>query len=360
MAVHNRLELARVSVAYGNEVAVREVSLKLAAGRIGCLLGPTGAGKTTLLRAIAGFEPVAQGAIHIDSARVSARKSHIPPELRGIGVVFGDCALFPHLTVGQNVAFGLHKLGREEAFKRMVEVLHRVGLRDLRDLDRRYPHQLAGDQRSKVALARALAPKPRLLLIDEPFGGLERDVQERLPLEFREILKDAGVTALVFSSNQYEAFAMADEIGVLSGGRLLQWSDANGIYHRPANRFVANFIGQGTVLTAQPSPGVGITTELGSLPLPDGGASLMGRPYVEISLRPSHVVIQPVDGVNIVAGNAEVVRKLYRGVDAFYTLRLPSGTEVISVAPADSPYAVGDIVFAKLKPHHPAILYLAE
>jgi iron(III) transport system ATP-binding protein len=360
MATHNRLELGRVSIAYGSEMAVRDVSLKLPAGRIGCLLGPSGSGKTSVLRAIAGFEPVAQGAIHIDGARVSARKSHFPPELRGVGVVFRDCALFPHLTVGQNVAFGLHKLGREEAFKRMVEVLHRVGLRDLRDLDGRYPHQLSGDQQQRVALARALAPRPRLLLIDEPFSGLARDLRERLPLEVRDILKEAGVSAVLFTRDQGEAFAMADEIGVLSGGRLLQWADADTVYHRPANRFVASFIGQGTILTVHVAPGVGISTEIGSLPLADGGTSLLGRPYLEISVRPSQVAMLPVDGIEIVAGNAEVVRKVYRGVDAFYTLRLPSGTEILAVAGADSPYAVGDVVFAKLKPHHPAILYLGE
>jgi iron(III) transport system ATP-binding protein len=153
---------------------------------------------------------------------------------------------------------------------------------------------------------------------------------------------------------------MADEIGILSGGRLLQWGDADAIYHRPANRLVANYIGQGTILTVHVAPGIGISTEIGSLPLPDGGASLLGRPYLEICLRPSHVSIQPVDGVNIVAGNAEVVRKVYRGVEAMYTLRLPTGIEILAAEPADSPYLVGEVVFARLKPHHPAILYLGD
>jgi len=358
--MRERLELGRVSVAYGAEMAVRDVSFKLAAGHVGCLLGPSGSGKTSLLRAIAGFEPVTLGAIHIDGARVCSVKSRLPPELRGVGVVFRDCALFPHLTVGQNVGFGLHKLGREEAIKRMIEAMHRVGLRDLRDLDRRYPHELSSDQRQRVALARAIAPKPRLLLLDEPFASLERDLRERLPLEVRDILKQADITALLATCDEQEAFAMADEIGVLSGGRLQQWGDTETIYHRPVNRFVANYIGQGAVLAVKAAPGLGIMTEIGFLPLPDGGASLQGRPYLEILLRPCQVTLLPVGGSNAEVGNAEVIGKTFRGMETLYTLRLASGAEIFATAPADNPYRVGEVVHAKLKPHHPAILYLGE
>jgi len=358
--MRERLEVGRASVAYGTEIAVRDVSFKLAAGHIGCLLGPEGSGKTSLLRAIAGFEPVVQGAIHIDGARVCSVKSKLPPELRGVGMMFRDCALFPHLTVGQNVGFGLHKLSREEAIKRMIESMHRVGLRDLRDLDRRYPHELSGEQRQRVALARAIAPKPRLLLLDDPFSGQERDLRERLPLEVRDILKQAEITALLATCDEREAFAMADEIGVLSAGRLQQWGDAEAIYHRPVNRFVANYIGQGAILTVKAAPGLGIMTEIGFLPLPDGGASLQGRPYLEILLRPGQVAMHPAGGSNAELGNAEVTAKTYRGVEALYTLRLSSGTEIFAVAPADNPYRVGEVVHVKLKPHHPAILYMAE
>lgn len=356
----NCLELGKVSVAYGAQTTVLDVSLKLDAGRIGCLLGPGGCGKTTLLRAIAGFEPIAHGSIHIEGARVSSRKFQIPPELRGVGVVFDDCALFPHLTVGQNVAFGLRKLGLDETVKRTAETLHRVGLRDLRDLDGRYPHQLSPEQRLRVALARALAPKPRLLLIDEPFSNLNRDLQERLPLELRDIFKEAGMTVLLASHDRHEAFAMADEIGVLAAGRLLQWGDAETIYQRPASRFVANFIGHGAIVTVHAVPGQGIMTEIGFLPLPDGGASLKDRHSLEILLRPNQVLIYPLSADNIAMGNAEVVGKTYRGRDALYTLRLPSGAEILAAAPADSAYHPGEKVQAKLKPHHPAILYLGE
>jgi iron(III) transport system ATP-binding protein len=360
MAMRERLELGRVSVAYGAEIAVRDVTLKLRAGRIGCLLGPLGSGKSSVLRAVAGFVPVTNGAIHIDGAKVCSLKSSLPTELRGVGVVFRDCALFQHLTVGQNVGFGLHKLSRDEAIKRMIESLHRVGLRDLRDLDRRYPHQLSAEQRLRVALARAIAPKPRLLLLDDPFSGLDRDLRERLPLEVRDILKQAEITALLATCDQQDAFSMADEIGVMSAGRLQQWGDVETIYHRPANRFVANYIGQGAILTVKASPGLGISTELGFLPLPDGGASLQSRPYLEILLRPSQVSIQPVGIGNAESANANVVGKIYRGMEVLYTLRLTSGTEIFASAPPDHPYYLGDMVQAKLKPHHPAILYLAD
>ncbi|MFM8330944.1 MAG: ABC transporter ATP-binding protein, partial [Candidatus Methylumidiphilus sp.] len=263
----NRLELAKASIAHGGQMLIRDVSLRLGAGRIGCLLGPGACGKSSLLRAIAGFEPLAQGAIHIDDARVSSPETHISPELRGLGMVFPDCALFPHLTVGQNVAFGLRKLGGKEQAKRLVEAMHKVGLRDLREMDSRYPHQLTGEQQMRVALARALAPRPRLLLLDDPFARLDRSQQERLPAEIRDILKEAEVTALLATQDQSEALAMADEIGVMSTGRLLQWGDAESIYQRPANRFVANYVGQGAILTVQMALGVGIISEIGALPL---------------------------------------------------------------------------------------------
>jgi len=356
----NRLELGRASIACDGQMAVTNAFLKLAAGHIGCLVGPSGSGKTTLLRAIAGFERLAHGGIHIDGAKVSSRKAHIAPDLRGIGMVFQDYALFPHLTVAQNVAFGLHRLGGAEAAKRRDEAMQRVGLKDLRGLEGRYPHQLTGDQPLRVALARAVAPNPRLLLIDDPFAKLDRDLQERLPLEIRDILKAMGMTALIATHDQYEAFAMADRIGVMSGGRLLQWGDVETIYHRPANRFVASFIGQGSIMRAQPAPGFGISTEIGQLPLPDGGESLLDRPRLEILVRPNQVSMLPLGGGNGNVSNAQVVRKTYQAMETLYTLRLASGAEIIALAPADGTYRAGDKVHAKLKPHPPSILYLAD
>jgi len=358
----NRLELGRLSVTYDGLMAVNNVFLKLPAGQIGCLVGPSGCGKTSVLRTIAGFERVAHGGIHIDGARVGSRKSHIPPDLRGVGMVFSDYALFPHLTVGQNLAFGLGRLGSAEADNRKEEILQRVGLKDLRGVEKRYPHHLTLEQAFRVALGRAIAPNPRLLLLDEPFARLDRDLQERLPLETRDILKEMGMTALVATHDQHQALAMADMIGVMVGGRLLQWGDVETIYNRPSNRFVASFIGQGTILHAQTTPDLGIVTEIGYLPLPEGGASpaLLERPRLEILVRPQQIKMLPLDANNADIANAEVVRKTYQGMDTLYTLRLASGTEILAFAEEGRSYRLGDKVLAVLKPHNPSILYMGE
>ncbi|MDD5035648.1 MAG: ABC transporter ATP-binding protein [Methylococcaceae bacterium] len=346
----DRLELAGVGIAYGGKKVVEAVSFRLDAGHIGCLLGPSGCGKTSLLRAIAGFEPVVGGDILIDGIKVSSRQGSAPPESRQVGVVFQDYALFPHLNLEQNVAFGLRKLSRQEADRRVSEALTLVGLIEE---GKRYPHQLSGGQQQRVALARAIAPKPRLLLIDEPFSNLDADLRERLALEVRDILKEAEMTAVLVTHDQNEAFAMADEIGVMAEGQLLQWGDAQSLYLRPANRFVANFIGQGSILEARFAPGLGLNTALGRVVLGDIAPGV-GQ-ALEVLVRPNQVDLMAAGDRS---ANAEVARKAFRGVDMLYTLRLlESGEEVLATAPAASPYAVGDRLHASLGYHRPIILH---
>jgi iron(III) transport system ATP-binding protein len=240
------LQVSQLQVRYAGQAvaAVQDVSLGLAAGQIGVLIGPSGCGKTTLLRSVAGLESVAAGAIRLGSQVVGCPGHNMPPEQRRIGMVFQDYALFPHLTVGSNVAFGIEHLPAAERSLRVAEVLQLVGLEGSAQ---RYPHELSGGQQQRVALARALAPRPQLMLLDEPFSNLDVDLRERLAHEVRNILKQAGATALFVTHDQLEAFAIGDMIGVMHQGRLHQWDDAYTLYHRPATRFVADFIGHGRV-----------------------------------------------------------------------------------------------------------------
>ena len=232
------LELTDIDIAYPPKRVVQEVSLHMLCAGIGCLLGPSGCGKTTLLRALAGFEPVQRGSIRLEGVELSRPGWTLPPEQRRIGLMFQDLALFPHLTVADNVAFGLRGWKSSERRARVIELLRLVGLADFA---KRYPHQLSGGQQQRVALARALAPRPRLLLLDEPFSSLDVTLREDLAREVRGILLREGTGGLLVSHDQFEAFAFADEIGVLYEGRLLQWDSAYNLYHRPANRFVADF-----------------------------------------------------------------------------------------------------------------------
>lgn len=237
------MQLDAISLAYdtpqGRQAVVEDFSLSLEKGHIGCLLGASGCGKTTVLRAIAGFEPLRSGRIILDGKVLSSAGFQLEPEHRGVGMMFQDYALFPHLTVEKNIGFGLRRLDSAERTRRVAELLHLVGLEGT---ERRYPHELSGGQQQRVALARALAPEPDLLLLDEPFSNLDIDTRERLAFEVRDILKSTGHTALLVTHNQAEAFAIADRIGVMQEGVIVQWDTPYGLHHAPANDFVADFI----------------------------------------------------------------------------------------------------------------------
>src|SRR5688572_22802587 len=256
------LEVKNLRQAYGDHEVVAALSFSLGRNAIGCLLGPSGGGKTTVLRCIAGFETPQEGEIRIAGRTVSGPGTMVAPEKRRIGMVFQDYALFPHLSVAGNIAFGLHAMPHAQRAARMRELGELVGLTAALD---KYPHEISGGQQQRVALARALAPSPELLLLDEPFSNLDIDLRERLSLEVRDIIKASGATAVLVTHDQQEAFAMADEIGILHEGHIQQWDAPYNLYHRPANRFVADFVGQGVFLPAKVLNARQIEFELGTL-----------------------------------------------------------------------------------------------
>lgn len=314
------------------------ISLGLAAGEIGVFIGPSGCGKTTLLRAVAGLEPLSAGQIHLGDTLVSRAGYALAPEQRRIGMVFQDYALFPHLTVGRNVAFGIHALPKAQQSARVAEVLSLVGLEGSAE---RYPHELSGGQQQRVALARALAPRPQLMLLDEPFSNLDVELRERLAHEVRGILKAAGATALFVTHDQLEAFAIGDRIGVMHGGRLHQWDDAYALYHRPATRFVADFIGHGVFAPAtlvRSATGVTAQTPLGELldlqecPLP----SAYPEGQCDVLLRADDIVHDDAAPVQ-----AQIVRKAFRGSEFLYTLRLAQGLTVLAHVPSHHNHDIG-------------------
>jgi iron(III) transport system ATP-binding protein len=335
------VELKKLSVGYPGrpQPAVDEVSFGLRAGDIGVLIGPSGCGKTTLLRAVAGLERVSAGEVRISGQVVGGAGIHVPAEARRIGMVFQDYALFPHIDVGRNVAFGIHRLPRPQRSARVAEVLELVGLDGIQ---RRFPHELSGGQQQRVALARALAPKPQLLLLDEPFSNLDVDLRERLAHEIRGILKAAQATALFVTHDQLEAFAIGDVIGVMHEGRLQQWDDAYTLYHRPATRFVADFIGHGVFAPAtlrEVNSQVVVQTPLGELrdmaecPLPCAFAA--GQ--CDVLLRADDIIHDDDAPVK-----AEILRKAFRGSEFLYTLRLASGQIVLAHVPSHHDHKIGE------------------
>lgn len=345
------LEVSQLRVAYSgrNQPAVRDVSFGLHAGDIGVLIGPSGCGKTTLLRAVAGLEPVAAGVIKLSNQIVSSATVNLAPEARQIGMVFQDYALFPHLNVGRNVDFGIHHLPRTGRAQRVTEVLALVGLAGHED---RFPHELSGGQQQRVALARALAPRPRLLLLDEPFSNLDVDLRERLAHEVRTILKAAKTTALFVTHDQLEAFAIGDTIGVMHEGQLHQWDDAYTLYHRPATRFVAEFIGHGVFSPAvihEINGEVVVHTPLGELtdmaecPLP----SAFPDGACDVLLRADDIVHDDSAPVK-----AEIIRKAFRGAEFLYTLRLASGDTVMAHVPSHHDHKVGEWIGIRAQVDH--------
>nr|WP_315593140.1 ABC transporter ATP-binding protein [uncultured Cupriavidus sp.] len=329
------IEVDRVHHAYKRHGVVKGVSFELARGSIACLLGPSGCGKTTVLRVIAGFEPLQDGRIVLDGQTVSSSNVLVPPEERRIGMVFQDYALFPHLDVAGNVGFGLTRSGRAERAARVEEVLQLVGLAGLGG---NYPHELSGGQQQRVALARALAPRPELLLLDEPFSNLDVDLRERLSLEVREILKAQGTTAILVTHDQCEAFAMADEIGVMHDGVIEQWGSAHEIYHRPKSRFIAGFVGQGVLIPGRLRRDGKIEVELGMLN-PAVPLQLPADAAVDVLVRPDDIVHDDASPMR-----AEVVHKAFRGAEFLYTLRLASGCRLLALVPSHHDHAVGEFI----------------
>jgi len=346
------LALDRVAQSYGRKAVLKDLSFQLAPGQIGCLLGPSGCGKTTALRLVAGFEKLDSGEIRIHGEPVARAGWSLAPEKRQVGLVFQDYALFPHLSVAANVAFGLSRLGNDERALRVQQMLKLVGLsREAAS----WPHQLSGGQQQRVALARALAPKPRLLLLDEPFSNLDVELREKLSLEVRDILKHEGITALLVTHDQHEAFAMADVIGVMNEGVIQQCDTPYALYHQPANRFVADFIGQGTLLPGTVLNSHQVEIELGVLEgVVDGDCSEEGGCarcaqgcMVDVLIRPDDIIH---DDDSLLMGQVE--RKAFRGADFIYTLRLPGGGRVLAQVDSHHNHAIGEHIGIRLGVDH--------
>jgi len=323
------LQVEALGVSYGDKQVVRGLNFSLAAGEIGCLLGPSGCGKTTALRAVVGFERPSAGRVVVAGEEVAHASWGLAPEKRRIGMVFQDYALFPHLSIAANVGFGLRALPRSERTARVARLLALVGLGGKAEA---YPHQLSGGQQQRVALARALAPGPRLLLLDEPFSSLDSDLRTQLAREVRQILRQEHITALLVTHDQHEAFAMSDHIGVMHHGALDQWADGYTLYHKPATRFIADFIGEGVLLPGQADGRGLVHTELG--PIPSSNSPPPGP--VQILLRPDDIRLCADSPIQ-----ATISDRAFRGAEYLYTLRLASGARLLSLMPSHYELAVG-------------------
>lgn len=337
------LEIQNIRHQYGGKIILNGLSLTLAPGEIGCLLGASGSGKTTILRTIAGFEEITDGEIKIEGEVMSRPGWMKRPDQRKVGIVFQDYALFPHLSVRENIGVGLSRVRKTERHSRVEEWIEIAGIQNIAE---QYPHELSGGEEQRVALARALVRRPKLLLLDEPFSNLDLELRERLSREVRALLKQNQMTALMVTHDQHEAFAVADVIGVLNDGKIEQWGTCYDLYHEPINRFVADFIGQGVFLPGRVIHGRCIETELGELHPMIALASPEGSP-IEILLRPDDVVHDDASALQ-----AKVMNKAFRGESILYTLSLSSGRNVLANVPSHHNHAIGSAIGIRLEADH--------
>ncbi len=307
------------------------------------MLGPSGSGKTTVLRLIAGFEHPDAGTIHIAGRLVAGGGAWTPPEARGIGMVFQDYALFPHLTAAENAAFGLHCILTAERGPRTEEVLALVGMEAFA---RRYPHELSGGQQQRVALARALAPRPFAVLLDEPFSNLDADLRGQLREEVRAILKTTGTSALFVTHDQEEALLLGDRVAVLNQGRLEQVDAPEAVFHTPKTRFVAGFFGRASFLPARITSD-GLETEAGVLPQRVAANGQGSHGQVEVLVRPDDLEILAAPD-----GKATVIDRLFVGAEIIYRVQLPSGLVVHARQPHTARLERGARVSVRLSPGH--------
>lgn len=325
------IRIRQVSKSYGQSRAVDEIDLFVPQSSLTVLLGPSGCGKTTTLRLVAGLERPDSGEIWLGERQVSGSQVWLSATQRQIGMVFQDYALFPHMTVVENVAFGLNGVAGAERDSRIGSMLDLVGLKGM---EHRFPHQLSGGQQQRVALARALAPSPNVLLLDEPFSNLDASLRQTMREEVRHILREAGVTTVFVTHDQEEALRLADELVVMDGGRILQTGPPERVYRYPADLRVARFLAEINVLDGEAREGR-VDTVLGTLPLHD--PTVEGA--VEIVLFPETITLAPDEQSAIF-----VERASYFGFHQLATLRLPNGATLQARTWSHETLAAGDRV----------------
>jgi iron(III) transport system ATP-binding protein len=342
------LEVKNLHMAFSQKEVLDGLSFTLNKASVGCLLGASGCGKTTALRAIAGFAHPQVGEISVHGKVLFSTTHWTPPEKRNIGVVFQDYALFPHLNVQDNIAFGLKKAAAGYSSARVREMLELTGLTNQA---KQFPHELSGGQQQRVALGRALAPAPELILLDEPFSNLDPDLRERLALDLRDLLTTARTTALLVTHDQYEAFALADVIGVMERGTIAQWDTAYNLYHQPTTRSVADFVGQGVFVKGELKQS-SIELEIGILKLSDDELHIAKHNVnsfgqLSVLLRPDDVTHDDASSLT-----AQIRRKAFRGAQFLYTLRLASGTELFALVPSHHDHDIGEWIGIRLDADH--------
>jgi len=349
------LELDGITREFGPETAVDDLSLSVGRGELLTLLGPSGCGKTTTLRLVAGLDRPTSGTITIAGESVASDGRFVPPERRDVGLVFQDFALFPHLTVAENIAFGLRGADEDVTEARVAALLDLVGLGAHRE---KMPSQLSGGQQQRVALARSLAPEPDLLLLDEPFSNLDVRLRVSMREEVREILKEAGVTAVSVTHDQEEALSISDRVAIMNDGQIEQVGQPEAVFENPRSRFVASFLGRASFLTGRVRGDL-VETPLGTLPVEslNGPVDAYGGALIDVLVRPDDLTATPSSEA---AADGHVVHRQYNGPAFVYRVELTGGDAVRCLHNHAETFEHGQPVSVEITANHPLAWYPSE
>ena len=311
---------------------------------IGCILGPSGCGKTSLLRAIAGFESISSGSILKDGVCITNSVENTPVANRNMGMVFQDYALFPNMDVKTNIAFGLKNSTELEKDNRVNYLLDLVNLVDCKN---KYPHELSGGEQQRIALVRALAPSPDIILMDEPFSNIDQDIKEELVSDVRSLLKELSITSIIVTHDQNEAFNLADKVAIMNNGTIQQVGIPYDIYHKPVNKFVANFIGLGTFLPLKKNNKGDFEIPLGPLDNNRIKNELTKFDNLEMLIRPDDIIHNDLS-----MKKAKILEKQFRGAEFLYKLLYNNEHQILCYAPSHHNHEIGELIGIELDIQH--------
>ena len=346
--MNKKLFISDLSLVLGNNKSeskvLTNINFDLEESEIGCILGPSGCGKSSLLRAIAGFENINSGSILKDGVCISNSLENTSVQDRKMGMVFQDYALFPNMDVKTNIAFGLKNNTKKEKENRVNYLLDMVGLGQYKD---KYPHELSGGEQQRIALIRALAPSPDILLLDEPFSNIDADIKEDLVSDVRDLLKELSITSVIVTHDQNEAFNIADKVAIMNNGKVEQIGNAYDIYHKPVNKFVADFIGLGVFVPITRNKNGQLETPLGMIEKDKLSGNHIESKDLEMLLRPDDIIHNDQSDIMAV-----VMEKQFRGAEFLYKLLYNDRYPLLCFAPSHHDHKIGEAIGIELEIEH--------
>ena len=335
--MNKKLIISDLSLEYeGKNKILSNINFDIEESEIGCILGPSGCGKTSLLRVIAGFENIISGSVLKDGVCISNSLENTPVQNRQMGMVFQDYALFPNMDIKSNIAFGIKNQTNNDKDKRVNYLLDLVNLKQQKN---KFPHELSGGEQQRVALIRALAPSPEILLLDEPFSNIDADIKEELVSDVRDLLKELSITSIVVTHDQYEAFNIADKVAIMNCGKIEQIGTPYNIYHKPVNKFVADFIGLGVFLPINKKSNGKLETPLGILDKDRIKHDISKIENLEMLIRPDDIIHNDASKLEAV-----VIEKQFRGAEFLYKLLYNDEYPLLCFAPSHHDHKIGESI----------------